>query len=181
MKGGIVLLPVGALAAIMIGGTHPAEPTASAGAAGAAQQAGGSAPAGLLWPVRGAVLTQPFGCTDVVFEPRASFCASGHFHSGVDLASPMGTPLHAAAAGIAQVASSPGGYGLYVVLVHGGGISTLYGHLQATSLQTGGRVAAGEVIGSMGSSGLSTGPHVHFEVRRAGRPENPMPWLTAGP
>ncbi|MDQ6743423.1 MAG: M23 family metallopeptidase [Candidatus Dormibacteraeota bacterium] len=178
MKGGLLLLPVGALAAIMIGGAHPPE---QPGSVSVAQQAAGPPPAKLLWPVRGAVLTQPFGCTDVLFEPRASFCASGHFHSGIDLASRLGTPLHAAAAGVAQVANRPGGYGLYVIVVHGGGFSTLYGHMEATSLQTGDRVAAGEVVGLMGSSGLSTGPHVHFELRRAGRPENPMPWLAPGP
>ena len=178
MKGGLLLLPVGALAAIIIGGTHPPD---QPGPASAAQQIGGAAPARLLWPVHGAVLTQPFGCTDLVFEPRASFCSSGHFHSGVDLAAPMATPLHAAAPGVVQVANRPTGFGLYVIVVHGGGLSTLYGHLQATSLQTGDRVAAGDLVGLMGSSGLSTGPHVHFEVRRAGRPENPMPWLTGAP
>jgi murein DD-endopeptidase MepM/ murein hydrolase activator NlpD len=177
MKAGALLLPFGALAAIMIGGTHPAgEP----GSGSAAPGPGGPAPGRLLWPVRGAVLTQPFGCTDLVFEPRASYCASGHFHSGIDLAAPLGTPLHAAAAGVAQVANRPSGYGLYVMVLQGGGVSTLYGHMEATPLQTGDRVAAGDLVGLMGSSGLSTGPHVHFEVRRAGRPENPMPWLTAG-
>jgi murein DD-endopeptidase MepM/ murein hydrolase activator NlpD len=177
MKGGLLLLPVGALAAIMIGGAPPPSQPASLNAA---PQPGGSAPGRLLWPVHGAVLTQPFGCTDLVFEPRASFCASGHFHSGIDLASRLGTPLHAAAAGVVQVTNRPTGYGLYVIVVHGGGFSTLYGHLDATSLQTGDRVAAGDLVGLMGSSGLSTGPHVHFELRRAGRPEDPMPWLTAG-
>jgi murein DD-endopeptidase MepM/ murein hydrolase activator NlpD len=68
-----------------------------------------------------------------------------------------------------------------VIVVHSGAFSTLYGHMEATSLQTGDRVAAGDVVGLMGSSGLSTGPHVHFELRRAGRPENPMPWLAPGP
>jgi murein DD-endopeptidase MepM/ murein hydrolase activator NlpD len=137
------------------------------------------APATLSWPVRGAVMTQPFGCTDVLFEPRASFCASGHFHSGIDLASRLGTPLSAAAAGVVQVLNNPNGYGLHVIVVHGGGISTLYGHLEETSVQTGDRVAGGDRIGLMGSSGLSTGPHVHFEVRRNGRSENPLPWLPA--
>jgi murein DD-endopeptidase MepM/ murein hydrolase activator NlpD len=177
MKAGALLLPVGALVAIMIGGTHPArDPGSGSGVPGTC----GPAPGRLLWPVRGAVLTQPFGCTDLVFEPRASYCASGHFHSGIDLAAPLGTPLHAAAAGVAQVANRPGGYGLYVIVTHGGDVSTLYGHLEATPLQTGARVAAGDLIGLMGSSGLSTGPHVHFEVRQAGRPEDPIPRLTAG-
>lgn len=176
MKGGL-LLPLGALAAIMVGGTHQPQPAGPAASFAGLPTDGGKAPAVLSWPVRGAVLTQPFGCTDVLFEPRASFCASGHFHSGIDLASRLGTPLHAAAAGTAQVASNPRGYGLYVIVVHGGGVSTLYGHLDATPLATGDRVAEGDQIGLMGSSGLSTGPHLHFEVRRQGRPENPLPWL----
>ena len=177
MKASALLLPVGALAAIVIGGAHPA--TTPGAGAGPVAEAGGAAPDRLLLPVRGAVLTQPFGCTNVLFEPRASFCASGHFHSGVDLAARMGTPIHAAAGGVAQVANMPAGYGLYVILVHGGGLSTLYGHLEATSLQTGDRVAAGDQIGLMGSSGLSTGPHLHFEVRRDGRPVDPLPLLPA--
>jgi murein DD-endopeptidase MepM/ murein hydrolase activator NlpD len=177
MRGGVLVLPLVALLAIMIGGEHPEAPSA----ASAVPSAGvGTAPATLSWPVGGAVMTQPFGCTDVLFEPRASFCASGHFHSGIDLAARLGTPLHSAGAGVVQVASNPNGYGLYVIIVHGGGISTLYGHLEETLLQTGDRVAGGDAIGLMGSSGLSTGPHLHFEVRRNGRPENPLPWLRPG-
>jgi murein DD-endopeptidase MepM/ murein hydrolase activator NlpD len=174
MKAAAVLLPLGALGAIILGGAHPAGPSG-----GDLPVAGGPAPAGLLLPVRGAVLTQPFGCTDLVFEPRVAFCASGHFHSGIDLAARLGTPVHAAAAGVAQVANRPTGFGLYVIVVHGGNVSTLYGHLDSTSLQTGDRLAAGDLVGLMGSSGLSTGPHLHFEVRRNGRPEDPLPLLPA--
>jgi murein DD-endopeptidase MepM/ murein hydrolase activator NlpD len=178
MKGGALLLPLGALGAIMIGGAHPNDPGT---VPGDSLVAGAAAPTRLQWPVRGAVLTQPFGCTDVVFEPRASFCQSGHFHSGIDLATRLGTPLRSAAGGVAQVANNPNGYGLYVIVTHDGGISTLYGHMEATSLHSGDRVAAGDLVGLMGSSGLSTGPHVHFEVRRAGRPVDPMPWLPPVP
>jgi murein DD-endopeptidase MepM/ murein hydrolase activator NlpD len=174
MRAAAVLLPFGALGAIILGGAHPAGPTS-----GDLPATGGPAPASLLLPVRGAVLTQPFGCTDLAFEPRVSFCASGHFHSGIDLAARLGTPVHAAAGGVAQVANRPTGFGLYVIVVHGGGISTLYGHLDSTSLQTGDRLAADDLVGLMGSSGLSTGPHLHFEVRRGGRPEDPLPLLPA--
>jgi murein DD-endopeptidase MepM/ murein hydrolase activator NlpD len=125
------------------------------------------------------VLTQGYGCTTFVLEPPASFCPSGHFHSGIDLAAPLGTPVRAGAAGTAQVANRPSGYGLYVIVDHGGGISTLYGHLDSTGLTSGDRVAAGQQVGRMGSSGMSTGPHLHFEVRREGRPEDPLPWLPA--
>jgi murein DD-endopeptidase MepM/ murein hydrolase activator NlpD len=174
MKAAAVLLPLGALGAIILGGAHPASQ-----ASGDSPVASGSPPGSLVLPVRGAVLTQRFGCTEVLFEPRASFCASGHFHSGIDLAARLGTPVHSAAAGVAQVANGPTGYGLYVIVVHGGGLSTLYGHLDSTSLLTGDPLAAGDVVGLMGSSGLSTGPHLHFEVRRGGRPEDPLPLLPA--
>jgi murein DD-endopeptidase MepM/ murein hydrolase activator NlpD len=172
MKGGL-LLPLMTLGMILVGGAHADAPIPPPPANP------GTAPGRLLPPVAGAVLTQGFGCTDVSFEPRASFCASGHFHSGIDLAAPLDTPVHAAAAGIALVADRPTGYGLHVILVHGGGISTLYGHLHSTRLNTGDRVGAGELVGGLGSSGLSTGPHLHFEVRRNGRPEDPRPWLPA--
>jgi murein DD-endopeptidase MepM/ murein hydrolase activator NlpD len=173
MRAGFLLLPFLSLGAIVLGGAHQEAPTLQPPALSA------DAPGQLLLPVSGAVLTQGYGCTDVIFEPRASFCPSGHFHSGIDLAAPMDRPVRAAAPGVAQVADMPNGYGLYVVLVHGGGISTLYGHLHVTSLQSGARVAAGELVGGMGSSGLSTGPHLHFEVRRNGRPEDPRRWLPA--
>jgi murein DD-endopeptidase MepM/ murein hydrolase activator NlpD len=173
MKAGVLLLPLLTVGVIVVGGAHSDSPALESPAAL------GGVPGKLLLPVSGAVLTQGYGCTDVVFEPRASFCSSGHFHSGIDLAAPMDRPVRAAAAGVAQVANMPNGYGLYVIVVHGGGISTLYGHLHVTPLQSGARVAAGELVGGMGSSGLSTGPHLHFEVRRNGRPEDPRNWLPA--
>jgi murein DD-endopeptidase MepM/ murein hydrolase activator NlpD len=173
MKAGVLLLPLLTVGVIVVGGVHSDSPILESPAVP------GGAPGKLLLPVSGAALTQGYGCTDLVFEPRASFCSSGHFHSGIDLAAPMDHPVRAAAAGVAQVANMPNGYGLYVIVVHGGGISTLYGHLHLTPLQGGARVAAGELVGAMGSSGLSTGPHLHFEVRRNGRPEDPRPWLPA--
>ena len=173
MKAGVLLLPLFSVGAIVLGGAHSEPP------AGRSPAASGDAPGRLLMPVSGAVLTQGYGCTDLVFEPRASFCPSGHFHSGIDLAAPLDRPVRAAAAGVAQVANMPNGYGLYVILVHGGGVSTLYGHLHGTPLQSGARVAEGDLVGGMGSSGLSTGPHLHFEVRRNGRPEDPRRWLPA--
>ena len=172
MRGALLLLPLGVLA-MLVGGSHPVVP--------AIQPAGPATgpPGQLLRPVDGAVLTQGYGCTSFVLEPPASFCPSGHFHSGIDLAAPLGTPVRAAAAGMAQVANRPSGYGLYVIVDHGAGISTLYGHLDTTTLASGDRVAAGQQVGRMGSSGMSTGPHLHFEVRREGRPEDPMSWLPA--
>ena len=173
MKAGPLLLPLFALGVMLIGGARPAGPPA--------QQPAplGAPPSRLLLPVAGAVLTQGYGCSTLVFEPPASFCSTGHFHSGIDLAAPLDRPVQSAAEGVALVANRPNGYGLYVIVAHGGGISTLYGHLHATGLQSGQRVAAGDLVGLLGSSGLSTGPHLHFEVRRNGRPEDPAPWLPA--
>jgi len=133
----------------------------------------------LSWPLASWVETQAFGCTAFVLEPAAPFCPGGHFHSGVDMAAPAGTPVRAAAAGIVTVAWNPIGYGVYVVVQHGGGVSTLYGHLERTGLVSGDLVAAGDEIGLVGSTGLSTGPHLHFEVRRDGRPVDPLPLLPA--
>lgn len=172
MKANLLLMPLGALAAILVGGAHTTGPASVVGQSAVA-------PGKLLLPVSGAVLTQGYGCTPFVLEPPAAFCPSGHFHSGIDLAAPLGTPLHAAAGGAVLVANRPSGYGLYVIIDHGGGISTLYGHLDSTFLTSGDGVAPGQQIGRMGSSGLSTGPHLHFEVRRQGRAEDPVTWLPA--
>ena len=140
---------------------------------------GGAGPDHLAWPLADWVETQAYGCTSFALEPAAPWCPGGHFHSGVDRAAPAGTPIHAAAAGTATVAWDPNGYGLYVIVLHGGGISTLYGHMESTPLVSGDSVAAGAEIGRVGSTGLSTGPHVHFEVRRNGRPVDPIPLLPA--
>jgi len=127
-----------------------------------------------LSPVR---ISQPFGCTSYVFEPLSRSCPDGHFHSGLDLAAAAGTPVRAAAAGEVTVTRDRGGYGLHIVIDHAGGLATLYGHLSHVEVITGQYVEAGEVIGEVGSTGNSTGPHLHFEVRRAGVPEDPAPQL----
>ena len=137
------------------------------------------APGRLSWPLAAWVVTQPYGCTTFALEPAAAWCPTGHYHSGVDMAAPAGTTVCAAAGGRVRVGWNPGGYGLYVVVDHGGGISTLYGHLAATAIPDGGAVAPGGELGRVGSTGLSTGPHLHFEVRRDGRPVDPTPWLPA--
>jgi murein DD-endopeptidase MepM/ murein hydrolase activator NlpD len=138
-----------------------------------------AAPGQLAWPLTDWVETQAYGCTTFALEPVALWCPGGHFHSGVDMAAPAGTPVHAAAAGVATVAWDPNGYGLYLVVQHGGGVSTLYGHLESTAVVSGDPVAAAAEIGRVGSTGLSTGPHLHFEVRRGGRPVDPVPLLPA--
>jgi hypothetical protein len=125
-------------------------------------------------PVDGAAVSQGFGCTPYAFEPADRACASGHIHTGIDLAAPMGTPVHAALDGTAHVIPSTTGYGLHVLLDSGGGLTTMYAHLQSVDVHDGDEVGAGDVIGEVGSTGNSTGPHLHFEVRRDGIPENPM-------
>jgi murein DD-endopeptidase MepM/ murein hydrolase activator NlpD len=129
-------------------------------------------------PVTGAVISQGFGCSPYVFEPVMASCASGHWHSGIDLAATFGTPVRATAPGMAQVVESAHGYGLHVIVDHGGGLTSLYGHLQAVTVAGGEAVAAGQLIGEVGSTGNSTGPHLHFEIRRDGTAEDPALLMT---
>jgi murein DD-endopeptidase MepM/ murein hydrolase activator NlpD len=119
-----------------------------------------------LLPARG-VLTSGFGYRwHPIFRIR-------RMHTGIDIAAPRGTPVMAAASGGVLYTGWFGGYGKIVVLDHGGGVSTLYGHLSAILVPKGRRVTRGQVIGRVGSTGYSTGPHVHFEVRINGRPVDP--------
>lgn len=124
-------------------------------------------------PVSGSTVTQRFGCTSFSFEPRDPNCPSGHFHSGIDLAVPVGTPVRATGSGIAHIFSLQTGYGLHVIVDHGQGLSSLYGHLSAVTVSEGDPVAAGVGIGLVGTTGNSTGPHLHFEIRRDNIPEDP--------
>lgn len=95
-------------------------------------------------------------------------------HTGVDIAAPIGTPVYAAAEGVVVHAGWLGAYGNAVIIDHGGGVSTLYGHLSSISVSPGQTVSQGELIGGVGSTGLSTGPHLHFEKRLQGTPVNPF-------
>jgi murein DD-endopeptidase MepM/ murein hydrolase activator NlpD len=95
-------------------------------------------------------------------------------HAGVDFGAPTGTPIYAAAAGEVIGASYMGGYGNVVILDHGGGISTVYAHCSRILVRVGQRVDRGQHIAAVGSTGLSTGPHLHWEVRVSGRPVNPL-------
>jgi murein DD-endopeptidase MepM/ murein hydrolase activator NlpD len=97
------------------------------------------------------------------------------YHPGIDITAPQGTPIRAAAAGTVLVAGNEGGYGNAVVLDHGSSLSTLSGHMVALAVGLGQQVAAGDVIGYVGSTGLSTGPHLHFEVRIHGVTVDPLP------
>jgi murein DD-endopeptidase MepM/ murein hydrolase activator NlpD len=98
-------------------------------------------------------------------------------HAGDDLAASTGTPIHACLAGTVVIAGPQGGYGNAVVIDHGNGMATLYGHQSRIGVSVGQHVSAGQVIGYAGMTGLATGPHVHFEVRINGNPIDPTPYL----
>ena len=131
-------------------------------AAGPVRQGSG----GMIWPVNG-VLTSGF-C-----EPRPWEAC----HPGIDIAAPTGTPIRAAASGRVAIAGWTGGYGNYTCIQHSGSLSTCYGHQSAINVSVGQQVSQGQVIGAVGSTGHSTGPHLHFEVRVNGSVVNPMNYL----
>jgi murein DD-endopeptidase MepM/ murein hydrolase activator NlpD len=120
---------------------------------------------GLQWPIAGLV-TQEFGHNG---------------HPGIDIAAGYGTPIHAAGTGVVIYASWESGYGNYTCISHGGGISTCYGHQSAIYVSVGQTVTRGQVIGAEGSTGYSTGPHVHFEVRVNGGVRNPRLFIPGNP
>jgi murein DD-endopeptidase MepM/ murein hydrolase activator NlpD len=96
------------------------------------------------------------------------------FHAGVDIGAGWGSPIVAAGDGQVVSAGWSGGYGREVEIAHGGGLVSIYGHMSEIVAQSGSFVRRGQLIGYVGSSGLSTGPHVHFEVRQGGQPVNPL-------
>ena len=98
-------------------------------------------------------------------------------HKGIDLASPTGTPIYATADGVVSKAEWFGGYGNYIQIEHGAELETRYGHLSQYAVVTGQRVSKGDLIGYVGSTGRSTGPHLHYEVRVAGEAVNPTPYM----
>ena len=123
-----------------------------------------------LWPVMGHI-TGSFG------ERMDPFSGEGAFHAGVDISSQYGDAVRASANGVVTEVDTRAGYGRLVVVDHGFGISTWYGHLSGFRAQPGERVKRGEVIGYVGVSGRVTGPHVHYEVRIYGAPVNPWRYL----
>ncbi len=99
------------------------------------------------------------------------------FHTGIDIGVGYGTPIHAADSGTVIYATWMSGYGNVIIIDHGNGISTLYAHQSSLAVGMGARVARGQVIGYVGSTGFSTGPHLHFEVRLNGTPVDPLAYL----
>ena len=129
-----------------------------------------SSPGGMIWPISGPI-TSPFGWrTHPIF-------GSQRFHSGLDIGGDYGMEIHAAKAGVVSHAGWIGGYGNTVMIDHGGGIVTLYGHNQSLNVSVGQQVSQGQVIAFCGSTGNSTGPHCHFEVRLNGEPVSPYNYL----
>jgi len=98
----------------------------------------------------------------------------GKLHKGIDFAASVGTPIYATADGKVTVAGRHGGYGNAVVINHGYGYETLYGHMSRVKVAAGKQVKRGDIIGYVGSSGLSTGPHLHYEVHKDGQPVDPV-------
>lgn len=125
-----------------------------------------------LWPVVGPI-SSPFGERE---DPILG-AAEGEFHKGLDISAPMGTPIHATAAGVIEKAGIGNGYGTEVVLNHGNGIQTIYGHMSGLHCSAGQHVVRGEVIGYVGHSGRTTGNHVHYEVRVREVAVNPHKYL----
>ncbi len=133
-----------------------------------------------IWPEPQAHISQPFGPSSFWFEPP--YGGYPHFHTGIDLVEPFGSPVYAADDGVvALVGSSSSGYGNFVVIAHSGGLDTLYGHLSVAVVKLGDRVIQGQPVGLEGSSGNSTGAHLHFELRINQRPVDPAPYLPPGP
>lgn len=122
-------------------------------------------------PVEGAALTSGYGMRihPVLGGRRA--------HKGIDLAQPTGTPVYATADGVVSKADWFSSYGLFISLEHGANIQTRYGHLSRLNVAAGQQIRKGDLIGYVGSTGRSTGPHLHYEVRIAGTAVNPVPYL----
>lgn len=112
---------------------------------------------------------------------RDPFTGATAMHSGLDFRGPTGAPIHAAAAGKITFVGNRSGYGKVIDISHGNGLTTRYAHLSKFNARPGQRVEAGDVIGALGSTGRSTGPHLHFEVRINNRAVNPRPFLEAAP
>lgn len=123
-----------------------------------------------LWPVIGH-LTGTFG------ERMDPFSGEGAFHTGVDISSQYGDAVRVTADGIVVEAGEHAGYGRLVIVDHGFGVTTYYGHLSSFNVVVGQQLKRGDAIGNVGVSGRSTGPHVHYEVRINGAPVNPMRYL----
>ena len=121
-----------------------------------------------LWPLDGGYISSDFGGRANPFDGYSS-----DYHPGIDIAANYGTPIYASAAGYVQRAGWYGGYGKYIKISHDYGYATAYGHLSSIEISAGDYVSKGQIIGYVGSTGYSTGPHLHFEVLHYGKQVNP--------
>ena len=124
-----------------------------------------------VYPVMGPRLSSDFGVR------KHPIRKVRRHHDGIDLAAPVGAPIRAIANGQVMFADPHGGYGKYIVLRHPDGFTSHYGHCDTMEVAPGASVLAGQIIGTVGSSGLSTGPHLHFEIRRDGAAQDPERYL----
>ena len=124
-----------------------------------------------VYPVMGPRMSSDFGLR------KHPIKKARRHHDGIDLAAPVGAPIRAIANGQVIYADPHGGYGKYIVIRHQNGITSHYGHCDTMKVTPGHSIAAGEIIGTVGSSGASTGPHLHFEIRRDGAAQDPEMFL----
>lgn len=152
---------------LIVPGAKPPRPATYLASRGGTSSRGTSSAksiSGFMWPFRGRI-TSGFGMR------------WGRMHTGLDIAGAYGSPIVAAKAGTVIFNGWKGGYGYTVMIDHGGGVTTLYGHNSKNLVQVGEHVDQGQTIALIGSSGQSTGPHVHFEIRVNGWPQDPRPSL----
>ncbi|KAB1443658.1 M23 family metallopeptidase [Pseudodesulfovibrio senegalensis] len=123
-----------------------------------------------IWPTSGWV-TSPFAWR------TSPFTGKREFHKGIDISAPRGTPIYAPARGMVQFAGHDGSYGLHIRLKHNSSLTTRYGHMNRLAVKVGQTVTRGELIGYVGNTGRSTGPHLHYEVRLNGVPVNPKRYI----
>ena len=121
-----------------------------------------------LWPTQGGSISSPYG---IRMNP---INGGGEWHTGVDIATDFGSPVYAAAMGTVEMARWNGGYGQYIKIAHGNGYESAYGHLSGIAVVPGQTVRKGEIIGFVGSTGYSTGPHLHFEIFVDGENIDPL-------
>lgn len=139
---------------------------------------GPAAAVGRATAARGRLRVPARGGVTSGFGPRVHpVTGARRLHAGLDIGAATGVPIVAAAAGRVSFAGTVSGYGRTVVVDHGGGVATLYAHQSALTVTSGQQVAAGAQLGRVGATGLSTGPHLHFEVRVNGAPQDPARWL----
>lgn len=128
-------------------------------------------PGEMVWPTSGPVTSGYGWRTHPIYGTR-------RFHAGIDIGAPTGRPVVAAASGTVIFTGWRGGYGNTVIVDHGGGLATLYAHLSSIGTGDGAFLSQGQRLGGVGCTGSCTGPHLHFEVRVNGEPQNPMRWLS---